>query len=110
MIHATATRTSPRSRARRPRAGIIFVTAMWVIIVLVAVVLVFARSMKTETVAASNRLATQQASTIELGAEQYVASAVDACQGDALTVLTTPCEQLKLQLNKEGGLFFKIVI
>ncbi|HWE93277.1 MAG TPA: type II secretion system protein GspK [Tepidisphaeraceae bacterium] len=83
---------------RRPRCqrGIIFVTAMWVTLILGALVLLFARSMRVETTAAGNRLAAHQVSTIELGAEQYVMSAVDGCNGDAVTVLATPAEQLQL--------------
>lgn len=80
----------------RQRRGIIFVTAMWIMLILGALVLVFARSMQVESTASANRLAQQQASTIELGAEQYVVSAVDACGGDAVAVLQTPGEQLKI--------------
>jgi type II secretory pathway component PulK len=86
----------PRVRRPRGQRGIIFVTAMWVTLILGALVLLFARSMRVETTAAANRVAAHQVSTIELGAEQYVMSAVDACKGDAVTVLATPAEQVQL--------------
>ena len=49
------------------RHGIIFVTAMWVILILGALVLIFARSMRVEVAASANHLSEVQASTIELG-------------------------------------------
>lgn len=81
---------------RRPRHGIVFITAVCVVVVLGALVLIFARSMRTELTSADNRVSAEQASTIELGAEQYVISAVDACDGDAVTVMQTPAEQVAL--------------
>lgn len=81
---------------RRRRSGIIFVTALWVVLLLSAIVLLYSRSMRTELTAASNRQSLIQVSAIELGAEQYVISAVDGCQGDAVTVLGTPAEQIQL--------------
>ncbi|HET6251703.1 MAG TPA: hypothetical protein VFE47_28720 [Tepidisphaeraceae bacterium] len=74
----------------------IFVTAMWIIIVLAALVLIFAHEMRVEVVASANRAYTDQASSIEHGAEQYVLAAVDACGGDAITVMQTPCEQIQI--------------
>jgi type II secretory pathway component PulK len=69
---------------------------MWVIVILAAMVLIFSRSMRVELAASSNRLSVQQAATLELGAEQYVLSAVDGCDGDAAAVLATPAEQQSL--------------
>ncbi|MDB5289311.1 MAG: comEA protein [Phycisphaerales bacterium] len=93
----SARTASARIPADRPRhRGIIFVTAMWVTIILGVLVLLFAREMRMESTGSANRLATQQASAIELGVEQYVLSAVDACKGDAVTVLQTPAEQIQL--------------
>lgn len=86
----------PFTKRMRPRGGFIFFTAMWVLVILAALVLVFARSMRTEVMISGNHLADSQASTIELGAENYVLAAVDASNGDALTVLQTPAEQIQL--------------
>ncbi|HWE04600.1 MAG TPA: hypothetical protein VG326_19500 [Tepidisphaeraceae bacterium] len=80
----------------RRRPGIIFITGMWVIVILCAIVLIFARSMRTEVAASSNRFSVQQANAVELGAEQYVLAAVDGCKGDAVTVLATPAEQIPI--------------
>jgi len=78
------------------RRGAIFVTAMWVTIIIGAVVLVFARSMRVELIASANRVSADQAEAIELGVEQYVLAAVDNIDGEAEYVLSLPGEQCKL--------------
>ena len=79
---------------RKDRRGIIFITTRWVVVILTALVLIFARSMRTEVAASSNRFSAQQADAIELGAEQFVIAAVDQSNGDAATVLQTKTEQI----------------
>src|SRR5258707_2668599 len=78
------------------RRGMIFVTAMWVTIIIGAVVLVFARAMRVELAAAANRAGADQADSIEIGAEQYVLSQVDNIDGEADFVLNQPGEQLRV--------------
>jgi type II secretory pathway component PulK len=99
MIKRLFNNTSGRrkiSRARLARRGIIFVTALWVLVILVAMVLIFARTMRVEVIATGNRYSEQQASGIELGAEQYVTAAIDACNGDSILTLETPAEQIQV--------------
>jgi len=73
--------------ARAARHGSIFVTAMWVIIIVGALLVVFARSMRVELIASGNRLSQVKADAVELGAEQYVLSLVDDTDGEAEYVL-----------------------
>lgn len=89
-------RSSQYSQRPVRRSGIIFVTALWITVILTALVLVFAREMRTEVIASGNRLAEQQASSLELGAEQYVLAAIDGCAGDAVSVLSTQAEQVQI--------------
>ena len=93
-----------RAAMNRRRPGIIFITAMWVVVILSAVVLIFARSMRTEVAASRYRFSVQQADAVELGAEQYVLAAVDGSNGDAVTVLQTQAEQIPI-----GNGFFWIL-
>ncbi len=58
--------------------GSAFVTTMWVIIALSAIVLVLSRSMRVEAIASANRLSSAQAEAAERGAEQFLCSVVDA--------------------------------
>lgn len=78
------------------RHGAIFITAMWVMIILGALVLVFARSMRVELAAAANRAGVQQADATELGAEQYIMAEVDNIDGEADYVMSLPGEALTL--------------
>jgi type II secretory pathway component PulK len=81
---------------RHRRHGVILVTAIWVIIVLLALVLIFARETRVELTASANRVWANQAAAVELGAEQYVIAAVDASAGNAISVLQTPAEQIRI--------------
>ena len=96
LNHQTKCPRKRRARRFRRRQGIIFVTAMWVILILCALVLIFAREMRVEVTASANRVSADQASTLEQGAEQYVIAAVDASKGDAVTVLQTPAEAIQI--------------
>ena len=82
--------------SKTSRRGTIFVTAMWVTVIIAAVALVYARSMRVELTAAANRVAADQADAIELGVEQYVLAAVDNIDGEADYVLSLPGEQCRL--------------
>ena len=78
------------------RRGSILITAMWVMVILGALVIVFARSMRVELAAAANRASANQADAVELGAEQYVMGMVDNIDGEADYVLSLPGEALTL--------------
>lgn len=78
------------------RRGMIFITALWVTIVLSALVLVFARSMQVEMIAAANRSTRNQVSAIERGAEQYVLSQVDNTDGDTSLITSAAAEGMQV--------------
>ncbi len=68
----------PRRRPVRSRRGIVFVVALGIIVILTAVLFVFAREMRVEVVTSGYRQSAAQASAVELGAEQWVLSQVEA--------------------------------
>jgi len=83
---------APDNRKTQPaRRGMIFVTALGIIVVLTGLVLSFAQNMRTEVLASANRLAALQADAIEQGAEQWVMGQVDlnASGGSSSTASTT---------------------
>ena len=88
----------PASGARVPRVrhGTIFITAMWIVIVLGALVLVFARSMRVEMIASANRTTRSKVAAIERGAEQYVLAQVDNTDGDASYITSAPAEAMQV--------------
>lgn len=90
--------------SRRPRRGAVFVTALWVTILLTAMVLVMCRSMRVEATASANRATKAQADAIERGVEQYVLCQVDGCNGDATMVTACPAQGMAL-----GGGYFWIL-
>lgn len=97
----------PRRGQLRPvaaRRGTVLVTAIWVTLVLGAAVLVYARSMRVELIAAANRLAAEQASAVERGAEQYVLAHVEAGAGDARAITSAPAEAVRV-----GGGYFWVL-
>src|SRR5205814_1262780 len=53
------------ARRRTTRRGTILVVAMWIIVILSGLLLVFARSMRVEALGSANRLADQQANAVE---------------------------------------------
>jgi len=98
-------RRGDAARARRTRRrGTILVTAMWVTIVLGALVLVFARSMRVEMIATANRTTRSKVAAIERGAEQYVLAQVDNTDGDASYITSAPAEAMQV-----GGGYFWII-
>lgn len=72
----------------RRRRGIIFVTALGIIVVLTGLALVFAQAMRTEALASANRRSQAQAEAVELGAEQWVLAQIDDYHTDAYTLTT----------------------
>jgi type II secretory pathway component PulK len=70
--------------------------ALGVILVLTGMALVFARSMRTELVASSNRMSYAQADAVEQGAEQWVLAQTSTYQNDALTLTQLPAEAIQI--------------
>ena len=70
--------------------------ALGVILVLSALVLVFAQEMRTETQAAGNRLSAVQADAVENGAEQWAMAEIESNAPDAATIQTIPAEALQV--------------
>jgi type II secretory pathway component PulK len=85
-----------RARSHRRRHGAIFIVALGVIVILTAVVLVMVQSMRTESTAAANRLSMAQADAVEQAAEMWVLGQVDSNTSDAVTITTTPAEQIQV--------------
>ncbi len=81
-----------RSRSR----GAIMIAALWIMIILVAVVLVLARSMRVEGVSSANRQSMIEADAIERGAEQFVLSQVDGSKGDAVSAISLNAEAMPI--------------
>ena len=61
--------------------GTVLIVTLGILIVLAAMVLVLAHSMRVEGLCSANRLAAQQAAAVEQGAVQYVLASVDGCGG-----------------------------
>ncbi|MGD0464134.1 MAG: type II secretion system protein GspK [Tepidisphaeraceae bacterium] len=85
--------THPANQRHR---GMIFVTALGIIVILTALVLVFAQSMRTENLASANRRSDADADAIEQGAEQWVLAQVDAYTTDAMTITQVPAEAIQV--------------
>jgi type II secretory pathway component PulK len=82
---------------RRPhRQGVIFILALGTIVILSAMLLVFARNMRTEALASANRLSYVQADAIERGAEMWVLAQCEAYPGDAISITDVPAEALQI--------------
>ena len=88
----------PARIGRRPRArhGVIYILALGVTVVLTGMVLVFARNMRTESMASANRLSLAQADAIEKGAEQWALAQVNTYQRDAVTITQIPAEAIQV--------------
>jgi type II secretory pathway component PulK len=80
----------------------IFVTALGIIVILTALALVFANSMRTEALESANRRSQAQADAIELGAEQFVLAQIDAYRTDAYTI-TTEVQTDTIPLPSDGS-------
>lgn len=78
------------------RRGAIFITALGIIIILSAMLLVFAQNMRTEATASANRLSYAQADAVEQGAEMWVLAQVESYPADAVTITQTPAEALQI--------------
>lgn len=89
------------------RRGMIFVTALGIIVVLTGLALVFAQSMRTEAIAAANRDSQAQADAVELGAEQWVLAQIDDYRTDAYTLTSeVQSDTLTVGSNSINGYFW----
>jgi len=77
------------------RNGTVLIVAMWIVIVLAGLVLVFGRSMRVEVVASANHVAALQADAIAQGALQFVLSEVDGSDG-TYTADPAVCEAVEV--------------
>jgi len=81
--------------------GTVLIVAMWVILVLVGLVLVFTRAMRVEAITSANYVASQQAQAIAQGALRFVLAHVEE---DPTTVTAVSCEAIEV-----GGGYFWIL-
>jgi type II secretory pathway component PulK len=79
-----------------PRHGVIFITALGIIVILAGLVLAYAMSMRSESLASGNRLAYAQADAIEQAAEAWTLAQIDSYPADSLTVTETPAEAIQV--------------
>jgi type II secretory pathway component PulK len=80
----------------RHRRGSIFITALALSVVLAGLLLVFAQEMRTEVIAASNRVSSLQADEIEQGAEQWVLAQIETNSSTPTDITDATAEQLQL--------------
>jgi type II secretory pathway component PulK len=92
---------------RRRHRGIIFVTALGIIVILTGLALVFAQAMRNEALASANRRSQAQADSVELGAEQWVLAQVDEYTTDAYTLTTeVQTDTIPLGAQETTGYFW----
>ena len=76
--------------------GTVLIVTLWVIVVLAALVVVLARSMRVEGSCSANGVAAMQAEAVEQGAIQYVLAHVDALYGAVPTLTDAPAEAVQV--------------
>src|SRR6266853_697336 len=100
----------PRVSQRR---GVIFVTALWVMLILGVLVLMFARAMRTEVIASQTRAGGEQVDAIVEAGIQYALGVCDAyapantvsnTPGDSLSIVQSPGEAM--QVGNAGYFWF----
>ncbi len=99
--------TSLYRNARKPEShsGTVLIVAMWIVLVLAGLVLVFSRSMRVEAIASANHLSSLQAESIARGGLQFVLSQLSS--GETQPMLpggNNPFEGIEL-----GGGYFWIL-
>jgi len=75
--------------------GTVLIVAMWIVVVLAGLVLVFGRSMRVEMAASANHVAALQADAAAQGALQFVLAEVDGSNGTC-TADPTACEAVQV--------------
>lgn len=92
MMNSRIRHLRPRRRNERDPRGVIFVAALGVTVVLTGLLMVFAQEMRTEAIAAANRVADAQAAAVEQAGEQWVLAQLEN-ETDPLVIQ---------QINSEG--------
>ena len=72
------------------------IVTLWILVVLAALVLVLARSMRVEGLCAANRLASEQAAAAEQGAIQYVLAGLDGLDGQVPAEADLLCDGVQV--------------
>jgi type II secretory pathway component PulK len=112
--HSCPPGVCPPRTACFSRRGVIFVTALWVILILGVLVLMFARAMRTEVIASQTRTGGEQVDAIVEAGIQYALGVCDAyapantvsnTPGDALSIVQSPGEAMQVG---NGGYFWFI--
>ena len=85
-----------RPGSLRQARGTVFIVTLWVIVVLAALVVVLARSMRVEGSCSANGVAAVQADAVEQGAIQYVLAHVDGLGGAVPTTVDAPAEAVRV--------------
>ena len=89
-------RSRLRPAFRRRCAGAVFIVVTWVILVLVALVLAFAREARVQMAASANHVAELQADSTAQAARQYVISQVTGSKGTLTTNTEKGYEAVKV--------------
>ena len=79
--HPTSGGHATRRTRRRAARGTVLIVTLGILIVLAAMVLVLAHSMRVEGLCSANRLSAHQAAAVQDGAVQYVLACVDGLDG-----------------------------
>jgi type II secretory pathway component PulK len=96
MIRQSVLRLSSQRRRLPQRRGVILITALGIIVILAAMVLAYAVSMRSEAMASANRLSYAQADAVEQAAEMWVLAQADSYAPDAITITQTPAEGVQV--------------
>ena len=91
----------PPSNVGRQR-GAILMTTIWIVLFLASLVLVFARSARTDLAICANQVALVQASSVERSAEQYVLQLIEQQKETVLTL----AESYFAAIQVTGGYFW----
>lgn len=88
--------SSPQHRPLRHAHGAVLIVVTWIVLVLAALALVFARAMRVELIASANHVAAMQADSIARAALQYVCSQLDGTDGLASPAAEMSCEAVQV--------------
>ena len=81
---------------RRNSEAAVLIVTLWIVLGIAALILVFSRSVRVETIAAGNEVAALQADAVARGALQYAMAHLDGRQGAPPVESETPCEAAQI--------------